>query len=289
MRDEHWRWPADYERLDQGRLHVRRDYLPIFARLGWLTTSAVMTTDRCQVVRRLAERENCRLELPRPGGGRIRAYLKRHWSQAVAPWLVARLAGSNYALPGLAEARAVGHCEQVGVPSMQVIAAGQALDRPPWKCRSFFLTEEIEGARPADDFWRDRMGPPGDPRSTEVERRQLLAELARTARRFHAAGLVHRDFYWCHFFVREPVRGAFEVHLIDLQRVTRPRLLRPRWLLKDLGQFVFSMPASSLSVQEQRFWFEQYLGVEQRNLRTRLWYELIQLRARLYHRKEGRR
>ena len=38
------------------------------------------------------------------------------------------------------------------------------------------------------------------------------------ARRLHAGGLVHKDLYLCHLFVP---KGACEVTLIDLARVTR--------------------------------------------------------------------
>lgn len=59
------------------------------------------------------------------------------------------------------------------------------------------------------------------------------------ARRFHGAGLVHKDFYIGHVLVA-PVAGAPELFLIDLQRVMKPSWFRSRWLLKDLGAMAYS-------------------------------------------------
>ena len=66
--------------------------------------------------------------------------------------------------------------------------------------------------------------------------------MAEIARRFHAAGYNHRDFYTCHFLVKEPAPGQFDVRLIDLQRVQRRRWFRRRWIVKDLAQLAYSAP-----------------------------------------------
>jgi len=81
------------------------------------------------------------------------------------------------------------------------------------------------------------------------------------ARKFHALGYNHRDFYCCHFFIREPRPGDFEVNLIDLQRVEHRRRLRRRWLIKDLAQMSYSSPCDQISQTDQMAFIKQYLGV----------------------------
>jgi len=90
---------------------------------------------------------------------------------------------------------------------------------------------------------------------------RLICRLADTVRRFHAAGYNHRDLYCCHFFVKEPVRGEFEVRLIDLQRVQHRRRFRRRWLVKDLAQLAWSVPRDRIKCTHKMAFIRHYLGV----------------------------
>ncbi len=121
-------------------------------------------------------------------------------------------------------------------------------------------------------------------------KRRLLAEIARTARKFHQAGFYHRDFYLCHFFVREIVpepdvigspQGADEkaapdtpqrlargtlpqwnIHLIDLQRVgyPGPGRVRRRWIIKDLAALNYSAPAGIITRTDKMRFMHIYTG-----------------------------
>lgn len=284
------RWPYDYIAMDDGQLLIHPDYVPIFRSMGWTTVAAVMASDRLDVKRRVEQRDNCRLLLPRPvGGGEIRAYVKRHRSNSFGDWMAARLRGNEWTPPGIAEADAVGQCQAADVATMTVIAAGAKPGKRPWQAESFFMSEEIEGGIPADEFWASRMGPPASERSSTEDRLRLLEALAETARRLHGASLFHRDFYWCHFFVREPSPGAFRAHLIDLQRIRQSRWSRLRWLLKDLAQFRFSVPAEHVAPEEELYWYQCYRGSNNWTWRDRLVHETIGIRAALYRWKEGRK
>lgn len=272
-------WPHDYEVLDDGKLFVRRDFLPAFIARGWTSCQAVMLTDQCIVIRRVEERDNCLVHFDGPGGS-IKGYLKRHWTCRPGMSSVAEDA------PGTKEAQAVALCQAAGVNSMSIIAAGKQHFQD--RVESFFMSQEIDGL-PADDFWKRRMGQPHEKRADSEHRLALLDEMAQTARRFHQANLFHRDFYWCHFFVSEPVPGEFHVRLIDLQRLLQPSAFRWRWLLKDLAQFRFSIPKGYLSDEEIRFWFDQYFGIEDRSWVRRVMQSAIWGRAILYERRELRR
>lgn len=273
------RWPDDYCVLDEGRLFVRKDYQPVLCDRGWDRCAGVMQSLDCTVVRRVEERDNCLVELPNPRGGIVRAYLKRHWTTRLHSALS----------PGLEEAAAVARCQGAGVKTMSIIAAGEQRN-DDGTVESFFMSEEIPGGLPADDFWRRRMGPPGGSSLASAEHRlQLLECLADAARQFHQANLFHRDFYWCHFFVTERSPGRFAAHLIDLQRVLQPRRFRWRWQLKDLAQFRFSVPEDQLSDDEVEFWFRRYFGDERPAWPQRVGATLISARAALYRRREDRR
>jgi hypothetical protein len=116
---------------------------------------------------------------------------------------------------------------------------------------------------------------------------RLVVQVADIARRFHAAGFNHRDFYCCHFLTKETSPGQFDVRLIDLQRVQRRRWLRRRWIVKDLAQLASMSPDDRVGCREKVLFLRTYLGVrklrpqDKRLVRDVLWkLSLIRRRAR---------
>ena len=126
---------------------------------------------------------------------------------------------------------------------MDVVAYGEQL-LPDGLVESFVLTEELHGYVELDRFLRTRFPAPrpgsAAPRDPDLTR--LVRQLAALVRRFHQSGFNHRDLYCCHFFLREPSPGQFQIKLIDLQRVQHRRWLRRRWLVKDLAKLAWSAP-----------------------------------------------
>jgi hypothetical protein len=119
--------------------------------------------------------------------------------------------------------------------------------------RSFFITEDLAGYRAADKLIDA---------GTSFE--ALLAPTADLAGKLHRAGLHHRDLYLCHFFAKVQ-GGDVDVRLIDVARVARfGRLLRRRWIVKDLAQFSYSTLAhgAAISDEHRRRWLNRYAGHE---------------------------
>ena len=117
--------------------------------------------------------------------------------------------------------------------------------------------------------------------------RRLIVQVADIARRFHAAGFNHRDFYCCHFLVKEASPGRFDVRLIDLQRVQQRKWLRRRWIVKDLAQLASMSPDDRVGCRDKILFLRTYLGVrklrpqDKRLVRDVLWkLSLIRRRAR---------
>ena len=61
--------------------------------------------------------------------------------------------------------------------------------------------------------------------------------------------------------MREPVAGEFDIRLIDLQRVQHRRRFRRRWLVKDLAQLAWSLPADCVGCTHRLAFLRHYLGV----------------------------
>ena len=97
-------------------------------------------------------------------------------------------------------------------------------------------------------------------------KRALLGQVADIARRMHGAGMNHRDFYLCHFLVRDrdcrrwSGEDALSLVLIDLHRVQRRERVPERWLVKDLGGLLFSALDAGLTRRDLFRFVEAYEG-----------------------------
>lgn len=275
-REPPFSWPDDYIGLDWGKMAVRPDYLEAFHRLGWKTLRAVMKSRRAKVFRQIGERDNARVHF---GAGLAIGYLKRHWSRSLGIWLrECRTSGAS-GPPAWQEIEGIKLCREAGIATPSLIAAGWQFRGGSWQSDSFVVTEAVDGLA-ADEFARGQ--------DLDAARRHaLLTALGRTVRQLHQAGLVHRDLYWCHLFVREDPREEFAVTLIDLQRVFRPRRWVWRWKLKDLAQFAYSMPETLQDGASLKSWYRAYLDKPRLGLRDRLALTAVWLRAGLYRLREG--
>ncbi|MCE3237174.1 MAG: lipopolysaccharide core heptose(I) kinase RfaP [Gammaproteobacteria bacterium] len=126
-------------------------------------------------------------------------------------------------------------------------------------------------------------------------KRQIIRELAKTARLFHQQKLIHRDFYLCHFLVPQAVLSAekllptLPIYIIDLHRAKIKRFFRTTLLVKDLGGLLFSSLDFSLGNRDYLYFIKHY---ERSNLKEALkkyafWNKVINRAKRLYYREHG--
>ncbi len=261
--------PLGFVALDEGRLLCHRDFVPALAERGWTTSAKILDAKDVDVFRKLPDRENVRVTFDGPNGKWL-AYLKRH-----QPAKEPRDIG-----PGFYEAQASLWCQEAGVGIAPVIAFGRD-DRG----RDFFLSQNLAGFEPSDD-WLKRVEREG----ASLDRiNSLFRALGRTIGLLHAGNLFHRDLYWCHLFVQEKSAGLFDVRLIDLQRIHRPRWRLWRWRLKDLGQFTFAFPAGWGNDDDLRVWLAAYLQKEKLSALDIPFLRAVQMRARFYGWRENHR
>ena len=89
--------------------------------------------------------------------------------------------------------------------------------------------------------------------------RHLAIHVARLVGRLHRRGFVHRDLYLSHVYFDHEAPLERALHLIDLQRVMKPRLRHLRWIIKDLAALNYSTPAHLFSNPERLRWLKRYL------------------------------
>ena len=224
-------------------------------------------------------------------------YLKKHYGRTWRTWLASFVVLVPPRSPGRSEAENAIALNALGIEVMPLTAYGEKL-HADGRLESFLLSEELQDYCELQDFIEQRFELPtctipegcqrlapgrgatrgSDSRATldpgggtaragydpfgVHSLRGLIVQVADIARRFHAAGFNHRDFYCCHFLVKEMSPGQFDVRLIDLQRVQRRRWFRRRWIVKDLAQLASMSPDAHVGCREKVLFLRHYLGVK---------------------------
>jgi hypothetical protein len=252
---------------------------------------AVMATEAGHCQRKLQDRENWRIELGGLDGRGRAAYLKKHRAWTLRSWLRVKLGLAPEISAGELEASNVAQLVRAGIEVMRLIAYGRKV-HGSGRVDSFVIAEGLEGYQELQELLRRRFaagatGAIQSPHGRDPDLLRLIRTVADTARRFHAAGYNHRDFFCGHLFVREPERGRFEIRLIDLQRVQHRRRWRRRWIVKDLAQLAWSLPDAQITCSERMAFMRRYLGVDRLRVRHKRLIREVLAKQQLMERKLG--
>lgn len=265
-------------------VYLHPKYARLLADHGLSHAETLFATQAGVALRRLPTRENWRLSVIGHDGRAKTLYLKKHHTRT---WLTRARAWLGWlppVTPARQEAERTIELDRLGIPTMTVAAFAERL-RDDGTLIGAFLTEELAGFEQLDLFLTRRFSSRAD-----GALRTLILACADVARRFHQHGFNHRDFYTCHFFIREAEQnpGAFAVHLIDLQRVQHwPRGFRRRWIVKDLAQLAYSTPRHLISKADRLRFFKAYSQVARLNWRGRMMIRSVLRREAALRRKHG--
>ncbi|MBI5865665.1 MAG: hypothetical protein HZB38_14380 [Planctomycetes bacterium] len=155
--------------------------------------------------------------------------------------------------------------------------------------RSAVLLESVPG-RPLDRLLPELLAT-RDPRMIGIARHDLAARLGRFVAAFHGTGLCHRDLYLCHIFAQldEAAARPPRLAVIDLARTHRPRLFRPRWIIKDLAQLDYSARQAGLSRTDRYRTLCAYLGLAPGTPRLRWYARRVTRKADAIERRDRRK
>ncbi len=209
---------------------VAPDFVDSLARAGIEQCEQLFSDPRIHAWRDIRERQNCTLDVQQPDGSIQRLHVKRDnivvHSESVAD-----------------EAWGLSLMESHGIATAPLVAAGRLDDG-----RGVLVTRDLAGYLAADRLLQ--AGKSFD---------DLLAPTATTAAAFHSAGLHHRDLYLNHFYIALHAPATPPVRLIDAVRVRPiPWLFPWRWLIKDIGQFIFSTFEHAITDAQRNAWFDAY-------------------------------
>jgi tRNA A-37 threonylcarbamoyl transferase component Bud32 len=193
-------------------------------------------------------------------GRTLRMYLKRHFRlPRWHGWLAKLLPGRAWS-PGLQEWHNLNWATANGIPVARPIAAAEF--RGPWgRLQSFLAVEELANQLPLHQAIPLAFNTL-TPSDFALWKRRLIAELARLSRELHRRSAFHKDLYLCHFYLPEadctrvPDEFQNRVSMIDFHRLSRHRLGKVWFQVKDLGQLLFSTDgvAGLTNRDSVRFW-----------------------------------
>ena len=184
----------------------------------------------------LGHRERWSLTVTDAEGRDHLLFMKRYGPEPLAcrwrRWLRHGFGGS----PADVELAGIRAAHAAGIPTVEQAFAGGELTRFGAK-RSYILLAAVPGEA-LEQCLEPFMDAHGLAGRQVVE---FTRQLAWLVRRFHRAGLVHRDLYTSHVFM-DTSGDELRLTMIDLARVFRPCWRRFRWRAKDLAQLKYSMP-----------------------------------------------
>lgn len=173
------------------------------------------------------------------------------------------------------EWRAIQRLQDLSVLTPTIKAYGSQGQNPA-QLQSFLLMEELKNTVSLEDFCRHwKKQPPAF-----SLKQALIRKVAGIAKVMHENGINHRDFYICHFLLdpdslkKAPLDESLKIYLIDLHRAGLHKVLRSRWIIKDLAGLYFSskdlgltrrdlwrfiktyrqQPLRDIIISENRFW-----------------------------------
>jgi UDP-glucose:(heptosyl)LPS alpha-1,3-glucosyltransferase len=153
---------------------------------------------------------------------------------------------------------ALNKLRELHIPSMTPIAFGRRGLNPATQ-ESFIITQELSDIIQLDDFFRRYEEDNKKLQLLSVIKWKIITRVATIARQLHQAGINHRDFYLCHFMLRESSLSTGtnteilpDIYLMDLHRARMRSRVPQRWLIKDLGGLLFS--AFDLGFTQRDFW-----------------------------------
>jgi len=216
-------------------------FVALLQKNGLNSFDAVMACKDGEMMRSVPGRSTVKIALRRPDGGGQIVFLKRYKPEYLSFWnrMLRLLHWPGADDEALHEWNAISQLRASGFNTATPVAVGQER-HAGIVTRSFLLTAEIVGGIAAHDYTR---------KLDAKSRGKLSAQIADLTRRFHAAGFVHQDHYLSHIFIVPAKKDGVEPQFfyIDLQRLIRPRLLRKRWVVKDLGMLAYSAQLSKAS------------------------------------------
>ena len=158
----------------------------------------------------------------------------------------------------MTEVNAIKQLNKIGINTTPLVAYGQQGCNPA-TTQSFVMTQDL-----GEIFTLEELCGNWSAYSPSVKQ-VFMQALGETASKLHDAGLVHRDFYLCHFVLKKQdvdVENAKfkNLHLIDLHRMLQGQPSSGKAVMKDIAGLFFSALQVGLTMQDLDVFKRYYLN-----------------------------
>jgi len=190
------------------------------------------------------------------GGAEKSYFVKQHfgvgWSEIFKNLLSLKMP----ILGAMTEVSAIEKLDEIGIATTPLVAYGQQGYNPA-SMRSFVITEDLGDIISLEDLCADWAKSPPE----EAFKQKLIIAMALLTAKLHGAGLCHRDFYLCHFVLKNQdlVAGNFNLHLIDLHRMLMHQPSNGSAVMKDIAGLIFSAKDSGFTDEDWALFKQYYL------------------------------
>lgn len=159
-------------------------------------------------------------------------------------------------LGAMTEVHAIQALNQLGIPTTPLVAYGQHGCNPA-KLQSFVMTEDLGDIVSLEELCADWLHNPPD----ATFKQRLIIAVAELAAKLHQAGMCHRDFYLCHFVLKqaELEQGSLKLYLIDLHRMLQRQPADGAAVMKDMAGLYFSAMECGLDAGDIALFKQHYL------------------------------
>ena len=269
------RFFAPVEPVREGNLWINQPYRQLLISKGLDRFEAFWRFSEGELIKKIKTRSVMRFSLDYEGK-QHHFFIKRHRKE----WAVLPLAGRKW-LPdkslsqGRMEFENYALFRRHGFATAHPVAAGERRVQGLW-VESFLVTEDFAPFVSLEDMIREQPslfeGPGG-----ERAKKELLHQVAQRAKQMHQCGFHHLDFNATHIllhfgksFFEKPRIGFF-----DLQRVSKNRFFRWRWMIKGLARLNHTLPPHLFSEADRLYLFLSYKGRTRFDLLSRFqWFWL---------------
>ena len=188
-------------------------------------------------------------------------FIKQHFGVGWVEILKNLISGKKPIISAMTEVNAIQKLTDIGIATTPLVAYGQRGSSPA-SLQSFVLTEDLGDIVSLEDICADA----STYLLTAENKKLMLKAVADLATKLHAAGLVHRDFYFCHFALNrqhavvnhEKVK-QYDLYLVDLHRMLLNQSPNGNTVMKDIAGFYFSALQNGFSADELAIFRQQYL------------------------------
>jgi len=182
-------------------------------------------------------------------------FIKQHfgvgWGEIFKNWFTFK----KPILGAMTEAKAIQRLNALDIPTTPLVAYGQHGGNPA-TMQSFVLTEDLGEIMQLDDWFANSEN------MSSVFRLPLIKAIAQIAKKLHASGVCHRDFYLCHFVLKraELEQGNLNLYLIDLHRMLQDQPPSGNAVMKDIAGLFFSAMQVGWNTDDFALFKQHYLA-----------------------------